>query len=498
MNKFSILFKKPTKIVLSQPEYFYDLNLDKIINQIVFNKTKYNLKPFFYTTLDNIEDIKYRHEILMDLENPKISDIVNAFCFQIENVKEFLEKSQKSFYKHEIQFYFLSAVNNYCNAVFYLSKIFLDIPIKSEGLKIFFKFLQDYTKNERFVNLSNLAANLAKDILKIEFNILLKDATITVSEGQQENFEQEVINIFSQLTESLNKEYTSFKLSLSINHIESQILEKVELLYPETFIMLENFYNQNQDFIDTNIEEFVNQVQFYFAFLDYIKQFEQNYIGFCYPNFTNNKPILIEKVFDIDLAWQLTKVNKQCVANDFYMNKNIAIVTGPNHGGKTTFLRSIAQVAYFSKIGLKVPAKRADIFLFDSIWTHFERQEIVQSLKSRLESDLIRIKTILDNATDKSLIVLNEIFSSTTYNDALFLSKQIIKMILKKGCLCIIVTFMEELCQIEQTESFVAEIDKNQERTFKIVKKSPDGLAYAMSIVSKYRLTKEDLKQRIK
>jgi len=499
MENFSILFKNPTKLNENQPEYFYDLNLDKIIEQIIAIKPKYTLKPYFFTTLNNLEDIEYRHKVLMDLENAKNFNIFDKFCSQFETVNNLLTKSQKSFYTYEKQFCFLSAVNHYCNAIFYVLKESLGLDLKSQGLKSFTNYISDYTKKTDFINLSNTAAELEEKLLSIKFNILIKDAAITISNDNVNDFEQDVIDTFLHLVGNIDKEYTSFKQSTDTNHIEYQILEKVEKLNPDIFMRLDGFFNQMQDFIDKTIETFVDQIQFYFAFLGYIKRFEKNNIKFSYPEFSK-EIIYIENACDIDLADEFIKNNKFCVANDFNMqdNEKIAIITGPNQGGKTTFVRCIGQIIHLSKLGLKVPATKAHIFLFDNLWSCFERQEQVQSLRSRLENDLIRIKKILDNTTSNSILILNEVFSSTTYDDALFLSKQVLKIILEKGCLCIWVTFMDELCKTEKTASFVAAIDQSQNRTFKIVRKPPDGLAYAMSIVSKYHLTKKDIDQRIK
>jgi DNA mismatch repair ATPase MutS len=499
MENFSILFKNPTKLNENQPEYFYDLNLDKIIEQIVAIKPKYNLKSYFFTTLNNLEDIEYRHKVLMDLENAKNFNIFDKFCSQFETVNDLLAKSQKSFYKYEKQFCFLNAVNNYCNAIFYLQKESLELDFKSQGLKAFINYLSNYTKKPDFINLSDAATELEEKLLSIKFDILIKDAAITISNDNVNDFEQDVIDTFLHLVGNIDKEYTSFKQSTDTNHIEYQILEKVEKLNPDIFMRFDGFFNQMQGFIDQTIETFVDQIQFYFAFLGYIKRFEKNNIKFSYPEFSK-EIIYIENACDIDLADEFIKNNKICVANDFNMQKDekIAIITGPNQGGKTTFVRCIGQITHLSKLGLKVPATKAQIFLFDNVWSCFERQEQVQSLKSRLENDLIRIKKILDNTTSNSILILNEVFSSTTYDDALFLSKQVLKIILEKGCLCIWVTFMDELCKTEKTASFVAAIDQSQNRTFKIVRKPPDGLAYAMSIVSKYHLTKKDIDQRIK
>ena len=129
----------------------------------------------------------------------------------------------------------------------------------------------------------------------------------------------------------------------------------------------------------------------------------------------------------------------------------------------------IGQIFYLASIGLPVPASEAQVFLADHIYTHFEQEESIYTGNGKLKDDLIRTKEIIDQATNRSLIILNEAFSSTTVKDAIEISRKILDQIKLKDCICIFVTFLDELMKDNEITSLVTQV-VNQERTYKIKK----------------------------
>ena len=203
------------------------------------------------------------------------------------------------------------------------------------------------------------------------------------------------------------------------------------------------------------------------------------------------------------LADKLFYEDSLVITNDFCLKdkERVIVVSGPNQGGKTTFARTFGQLHYLASLGLPVPGRKSKLYLYDKIFTHFEKEEDIKNLRGKLQDDLLRIQLILDNASPDSIIILNEIFTSTTLQDSIFLSKKIMKKIIKLNLFCVWVTFIVELSTFgDETVSLVSTVKPENPalRTFKIIRKQADSLAYAISIAEKYRLTQHYIKERIR
>lgn len=505
----SILFADPEdrtgNDALQPPEFFADLNCDQIVDAITAGRDEYNLKPFFYACLQRVDAIQYRHEVMQDLERPSLYQRVNFFAAKMREARDRLVRFQKLHYKEQKQAWFLDAVDVYCEIINSFADELAISDLRSRGFLAFRDYLSSYRRSAAFNALLTETKELKADLAAIEYCVLTKGSSFTVRKYEAEaDYSVEVEETFEKFKQGAVRDYrVKFSTSEDMNHIEAKILEFVASLHPELFAALDEFCSANGDFIDRTIAVFDREVQFYIAYLEYTGALRRARLPFCYPRISEtSREVHDYEGFDIALAHKLLSANASVVCNDFYLRgrERILVVSGPNQGGKTTFARMFGQLHYLASIGCPVPGSEAQLFLFDRLFTHFEKEEKVENLRGKLEDDLIRIHEILGQATPSSIIIMNEIFTSTTIQDETFLSEKLMEKITELGLLCVWVTFVDELASFgPQTVSMTSTVvpENPALRTFKVVRRPADGLAYAMAIAQKYRLTYDAIRERI-
>jgi DNA mismatch repair protein MutS len=506
----SILYKKDPDYLkirtASMPPFFPDLNLDQVIQAITAGRQEYELRPFFYTPLKDVETVRYRQEVARDLENDTLLENIKTFAQKMIVMRRYLGLiKQLDFHYHKAG-WFLEAAIVYCDAISGLAQDLLRAELRSRGLIAFREYVNDLVNSPYYKALQTETEQRKVALSGIRYSLIIKDRKINVRRYRSEiDYSEEVEQIFEKFKQGAVKDYRSTLGKASgMTRVGGQILDCVARLYPEIFADLDQYCKMHQDYLDETIRVFDQEVQFYLSYLEYIQKIKRTGLKFCYPEVSaDNKEISEVDGFDIALANKLVAENSAVVCNDFYLKgkERIIVVSGPNQGGKTTFARMFGQIHYLASLGLPVPGRHARLFLFDNLFTHFEKEENIKNLRGKLHDDLVRIHKILDQATPESIVIMNEIFTSTTLKDAVYLSKKVMERIIELDLLCVCVSFIDELASLNgKTISMVSTIvpETPALRTFKIIRMPADGLAYALSIVEKYHLTHDLLKERIK
>jgi DNA mismatch repair protein MutS len=506
---YSILFDEPAQgtgnLARDEPAFFADLNLDQVIGFITRGREEYDLAPFFYTVLHSVEAIAYRHAILHDLEDKALFGSVAAFSQKMRAMRDHMSQAAKLHYRAQQQSWFLDAAGIYCDAIAALARDLTLAELRSHGLRAFRDYLAAYTQSDEFAALAAETRKLKEQLSGIRYCLHIFGDRIRVTRYDSEaDYSADVAATFAKFKQGAVKDYRAkFPALADMDHVEAGILDGVIQLYPETFSALNDYCDHHHDYLDRTVAGFDREVQFYVACLEFVRYFGATGLTFCYPQVSGqSKEILGRQVFDVALASKLASEKSPVVCNDFYLKdpERIFVVSGPNQGGKTTFARTFGQMHYLASIGCLVPGSEARLFLFDRMFTHFERGENLKDLRGKLEDDLIRIHEVLDQATAASIIVLNEIFTSTTLQDAVFLGTRVLERIIQLGLLCVCVTFVDELASLgPATVSMVCAVlpENPAIRTYKIARRPADGLAYAVAIAEKYGLTYEALRERV-
>ncbi len=152
----------------------------------------------------------------------------------------------------------------------------------------------------------------------------------------------------------------------------------------------------------------------------------KNYVR---PVFHDNAEVAIEEARHPILD-SIMK-GKGYVANSLMMEKKdqIKIITGPNMGGKSTYMRQTALIVIMAQIGCFVPAKKAELPIFDKIFTRIGASDDIMSGQSTFMVEMMEANYALQNATDHSLILFDEIGRGTSTYDGMSLAQSMLEYI---------------------------------------------------------------------
>ncbi|HEY1550959.1 MAG TPA: hypothetical protein VGG28_24190 [Kofleriaceae bacterium] len=466
----------------------------------------YDLAPFFYAPLDDVDAIEYRQEIARELERDDVMATILDFAGAMRAVREHLDQAQHlHYFARETQRWHLRAAELYCDAVEHVSRDLERLAPSSRGLRGLIAYLREYVAGPAFTALASAVRKAASDLAAVRYALWLRQGSATVRAYDGEpDYTVAVEETFAKFRRADAKDYlVKLTWTVGLCDLEARILDGIAELHPEPFAALAAFCAEHARFVDAAIARFDREIEFYVAYLARIAPLRRAGLPFCYPRMSStSKAVSCKDAFDLALASKLHAERAEIVRNDFYLHggERVFVVTGPNQGGKTTFARTFGQLQYLAALGLPVPGAEAHLFAFDHLFTHFERAEHVETLRSKLEDDLVRMHEILDAATSRSVLVINEAFASTTLEDAVALSKRVLARICEFDSLAVWVTFLDELAAFDpKVVSVVSTVDPRDVavRTFHIERAPASGLAYAFAIAEKHGVTYTRLMERV-
>nr|WP_272509119.1 DNA mismatch repair protein MutS [Clostridium ganghwense] len=177
---------------------------------------------------------------------------------------------------------------------------------------------------------------------------------------------------------------------------------------------------------------------------------ENNY---CKPEIKENGELYIEEGRHPVVEKMIPR--ESFVANDTIINnidKQLILITGPNMAGKSTYMRQVALINILAQIGSFVPAKNASIVICDKIFTRIGASDDLAGGKSTFMVEMWEVSNILNNATNRSLILLDEVGRGTSTYDGLSIAWAVIEYICnndKLRCKTLFATHYHELTSLE-------------------------------------------------
>lgn len=255
------------------------------------------------------------------------------------------------------------------------------------------------------------------------------------------------------------------------------------------------------------------EIIFYIRWAELVDKIQAKGLPMCKAEIlpVENREIEATDLYNLKLAIKVVNGEDiNIVTNKIEFNDDVGrifILTGPNRGGKTTVTQALGLAVLMAQCGIYVPCSSFRLSPCDNIYTHFPADENDTVDLGRLGEESSRLADIFNNATEKSLLLLNESLATTNVTEGVYIATDVVKSMRYLGVRCIFNTHMHELAAnvskmnsavegSSKIESMVTGVDKG-ERSFKLYINPPQGLSYAKDIAEKYGVTFDKIKSTI-
>ncbi len=490
---------------LPQPDFFTDLNLNQFAENVIAIWEDSDIRPFFYYVSDSIATTKYRQEVVRDLGQAELREALGRFISGIGTAiryQQYAESINTSVQKWKWR---LDSILVYYQTIENLCIEFNQTPPSSHAFYGLHKELHQLLNENEVLKLRSKAKAIQDEFLNMRYHITInKDRATLDFQYDDTDYCFPIRNAFAHGEADprpIAFRDTPFE-TMELSAIESFVLGQFQKQNRVLFRDLETFCGIKREIISEDICDLLMELKFYLANLEFMKQMESYEFPVTMPSIVNEKELFLDDCYDIVLALRNHREGKEVVLNDIMKAsfEKAIIVTGPNQGGKTTLARAYGQCVYLGMMGLLIPASVAKIPFAGNIFTHFACRDNRSGVEGRLENELLRLKGMLEHVDGQSVVIMNELFSSAPAMDALAMSRKLMETLLDASAICFFVTHTFEIAFDSDTYvSLVATVveDGSFRRTYRIVRREADGIAFANSIVNKYKLDYSHINYRL-
>ncbi len=319
----------------------------------------------------------------------------------------------------------------------------------------------------------------------------------------------------------------------SIRSVTSYMDDITEKMLSRTVRHLRDVLGRYTALTITDITDLMPEFIYYIRWAEYIDGMRERGFSFCKPKVLLQKDSQPEGagmnargIYNMRLVQDSSVTATDVVPNDISFDREhtLYVLTGANRGGKTTITQAVGQAVFMAQGGIYVTGESFDYTPVDAVFTHFPADEDKTLDLGRLGEECKRFKEIYAEATGKSLLLLNETFSTTSFEEGYYIARDCCRAILNKGIRTIYNTHMHKLAMDldsltgdgkQAGESGVRDagnsqststgtkspfraaslivVSDNGERSYKVKVAPPEGMSYARDIAVKYGVTYESL-----
>lgn len=254
-----------------------------------------------------------------------------------------------------------------------------------------------------------------------------------------------------------------------------------------------------------DITSLIPELLYYVKWAEYIEK--KTAAGFVFSKacvvFNDSLTTKAEGIYNLKLLDAVHSMD-EIVPNDFTFDREhyVYLLTGANRGGKTTITQAIGQLFVMAQGGIHVPGNSFEFQPVDNIFTHFPADEDKTLDLGRLGEECSRFSNLFRECTPESLLLLNETFSTTSFEEGYFIAYDSVRAILSKGVRTVYNTHMHKLARkIDEFNSSENEVkaasiiveSNDGNRSFKLKLSEPEGMSFAHDIAEKYGVTYDKL-----
>ncbi len=379
----------------------------------------------------------------------------------------------------------------------------------SRGLSQLYDSLQEYRASEEFTSLKADVEEMREELKKLHFQFELKQNKLILHDvyderdARQEFMERCGMHESKERREDAPAQMQSpFPNIVELKEFEGLLLSMLHQPYKDVFKKFKDFEKKHEDCIRPELLQFEEEIQVYLAahqFFDEMREY-----GFSFVKAESlSGDWELRGNYDAALACKYSFTPEKVITNDSVLtaDEHFYVISGPNQGGKTTFARAVGQAVWFHQMGFPVPGTYARLPVFSSLLTHFPQEEEFGSGAGKLKEELERMQPMMEEDRRGGFVILNELFTTATSYDALIMGERIIKSFLERGFDGIYVTHFHKLADCDpRIVSLVAQVEDTDEkkRTYRICRAKAKGIAYAQTFAEKYRLSYEEVLERVK